>query len=63
MVALLCGDCKNGATVNLEQLWNELHHKEAFSLYFAHPKTGFTQSPEESLKIICDAYHRVIDEN
>lgn len=61
MVALLWADGKNGPTVQLEKLWNKLHDKDEFSLYCAYPRTGFTQSPAESLKTICNAHHRVID--
>lgn len=61
MVALLWADGKNGATVQLERLWNQLHRHEGFSLFCAYPRTGFTQSPKESMKTICDAHHREID--
>jgi hypothetical protein len=61
MVAVLWGEGKSGATVQLESLWNKLHHEDGFSLYCAYPRTGFTQSPNKSLKTICGAHHRIID--
>jgi KaiC/GvpD/RAD55 family RecA-like ATPase len=60
MVAVLWERGMNGATVQLEGLWNQLHENKEFSLYCAYPKSGFTQSPHESLDSICKTHTKVI---
>ena len=62
MVALLWarGDC--GATVRLEYLWNNLCQKNAFSLFCAYPKIGFTESPGIAVQAICAVHSRVISD-
>jgi len=61
MVAILWQQGLNGATVQLENLWNELHKKDQFSLFCAYPKIGFTQDMHASLETICCAHTKVID--
>jgi hypothetical protein len=61
MVAILWAEGKNGATVRLENLWNELHAKKNFSLYCAYPKSGFTQNLYESVNHICNAHSKIVD--
>jgi hypothetical protein len=61
MVALLWAEGFNGATVQLENLWNQLHAKEEFSLFCAYPKIGFTGDATNSLQSICAAHHKIID--
>jgi hypothetical protein len=61
MVALLWVQGLNGATVQLENLWNQLHSNEQFSLYCAYPKSGFTQSAADSIDKICQTHSKVID--
>jgi hypothetical protein len=60
MVALLWarGDC--AATIRLEHLWHEMCKSQAFSLFCAYPKTGFTESPVKSIEEICAAHSRLI---
>jgi hypothetical protein len=60
MVAILWGQGHNGATVQLEHLWNKFCETEIFCLFCAYPKTGFTQDPEESIKHICSAHTKMI---
>lgn len=60
MVAVLWEKGLNGATVQLEHLWCDLH-KGGFTLYCAYPKNGFTQSPGESIDTICKAHTKIID--
>jgi hypothetical protein len=60
MVALLWAEGHNGATVRLEHLWHEICRKEAFSLFCAYPRTGFTTNPDAAIKEICEAHSRVI---
>jgi hypothetical protein len=60
MVAVLWAGGHNGATVRLEHLWHAICQKEAFSLFCAYPKIGFTQDAESSLKDICAAHSRVL---
>jgi hypothetical protein len=59
MVALLWAKGHNGATVNLEFLWNQLCQKEGFSLFCAYPRSGFTEA-KQSLLDICKAHTRIM---
>ena len=61
MVALLWKQGLNGATVQLENLWNQLHKKDEFSLFCAYPKIGFTQDISASMDLICCQHSKVID--
>ncbi|HMK03424.1 MAG TPA: MEDS domain-containing protein [Ferruginibacter sp.] len=61
MVAILWQQGLNGATVQLENLWNELHKKDQFSLFCAYPKVGFTQDMHSSMETICCAHTKMID--
>lgn len=60
MVALMWNQGFHGATVGLEHLWHRLCRKEAFSLFCAYPKSGFTDDARISVKNICDTHSRVI---
>lgn len=61
MVAVLWAKGHCGATVQLENLWNQLHEKNPFTLFCAYPKTGFTQSHTDSIDTICKQHAKVID--
>lgn len=65
MVAVLWANGHNGATVQLEHLWNRFCEKESFSLFCAYPKTGFTDDINASILHICGAHSKMIagDEN
>lgn len=63
MVAVLWERGMNGATVRLENLWNQLHERSDFSLYCAYPKSGFTQNPLEAIESICKTHSKIIDGN
>lgn len=60
MVALLWAKGCNGATVQLEHLWNKFCETESFSLFCAYPKSGFTNDIESSLEHICCAHSKMI---
>ena len=60
MVALLWADGRPGATVRLEQLWNELCRRESVPLFCAYPKAGFEGDHTGSLQAICKAHSRLI---
>lgn len=60
MVALLWANGHNGATVRLEHLWHRLCQNEAFSLFCAYPRSGFTRDADASILEICNAHSRVI---
>lgn len=60
MVAVLWANGHNGATVRLEHLWHAFCQTEAFSLFCAYPKSGFTQDALTSIKEICDTHSKVI---
>lgn len=60
MVAILWAQGNNGATVRLEHLWNKFCQKEAFCLFCAYPKSGFTNEITESMNHICCAHAKMI---
>lgn len=61
MVALLWEQGFNGATVQLENLWNRLLKNDEFTLFCAYPKAGFTQNMNDSIEKICCTHSKVID--
>jgi hypothetical protein len=60
MVALLWAQGNNGATVNLEHLWDKLCASAVFSVFCAYPKSGFTQDAGESIMHICGSHSKMI---
>ena len=58
MVALLWAQGHNGATGRLEHLWHSLCQSEAFTLFCAYPRSGFTKDATESMQEICAAHSR-----
>jgi hypothetical protein len=60
MVAILWAQGSNGATVQLEHLWNDFCEKEPLCLFCAYPKAGFTEDIKESLDHICCAHSKMI---
>lgn len=60
MVAILWAKGQVGATVRLEHLWNKFCENEAFSLFCAYPKSGFTEDAVESVMHICSAHTKMI---
>jgi hypothetical protein len=63
MVAILWEQGYNGATVQLEHLWNKFCESEVFCLFCAYPKTGFTQDIELSIGHICSTHSMQISGN
>jgi hypothetical protein len=60
MVALLWARGDQAATIRLEHLWHEICKSQAFSLFCAYPKTGFTENPSKSMDEICAAHSRIL---
>lgn len=60
MVAILWAKGHIGATVRLEHLWNRFCENEAFCLFCAYPRSGFTQDASESVMHICSAHTKMI---
>ena len=60
MVALLWSKGLNGATVQLEHLWNNFCETESFALFCAYPRSGFTESASESIMHICGWHSKMI---
>lgn len=60
MVAVLWSQGFSGATVHLEHLWTRYCQSEAFSLFCAYPKSGFTDDPNASLSKICGCHSKLI---
>lgn len=60
MVAILWAQGHNGATVQLEHLWNKFCAKQAFCLFCAYPKSGFTDDMNTSLMHICGSHSKMI---
>jgi hypothetical protein len=61
MVALLWARGNVGATVRLEHLWTGLCKSDAFSLFCAYPRVGFTRDAASSISELCAAHSKVID--
>jgi hypothetical protein len=61
MVAILWEHGLSSATVQMENLWNDLHQDSSFLLYCAYPKTGFGHHAHDSLDRICKCHSKVID--
>lgn len=60
MVALLWSQGLNGATVQLEHLWNQFCAEHQMTLFCAYPKSGFTENSDQSMLNICNAHAKVI---
>jgi signal transduction histidine kinase len=61
MVALLWAEGKPEAAVALEQLWNDLAQKHAFTLLCAYPMNGFCREEDNGpFMQICSAHSNVI---
>ena len=60
MVAILWEKGYQGATVQLEHLWNKFREKNSFSLFCAYPKAGFTGDFNQSINTICDCHSKMI---
>jgi len=60
MVALLWSKGLNGATVQLEHLWNKFCETESFALFCAYPRSGFTENASESLMHICGSHSKMV---
>jgi hypothetical protein len=60
MVAILWSKGLNGATVQLEHLWNKFMHSNEFCLFCAYPRSGFTEDPQVSIRQICNTHSKVV---
>jgi PAS domain S-box-containing protein len=61
MVALLWAAGNQGAAVRLEELWNDLAKRHAFSLFCAYPAGGFSKKAHGAAFLkICSAHSQVI---
>jgi signal transduction histidine kinase len=61
MVAILCARGKPEAALRLEELWNDLSQKHAFSLLCAYPTRVFRGGDEaRAFHAICSAHHSVL---
>jgi hypothetical protein len=63
MVALLWAEGFNGATVQLEALWNKYCQKQPFTLFCAYPRIGFTNKMVDSISEICNCHSKVLHES
>jgi hypothetical protein len=61
MVAILWAQGHNGATLQLEHLWNKFSKQSQFCLFCAYPKTGFTEDMKDSILEICGCHSRVLE--
>lgn len=60
MVALLWASGRSGATLRLEELWQQFCQKNGLALLCAYPRSGVTQDVETSLQEICATHSRLI---
>ncbi|MEO5594125.1 MAG: MEDS domain-containing protein [Chitinophagaceae bacterium] len=56
MVMLLWRNRLHGATIQLEQLWNDLSQQFNFTLLCAYPVTAFEHGLQSALKHVCKAH-------
>jgi hypothetical protein len=61
MVAILWAQGNDGATIQLEHLWNKFSKQSQFCLFCAYPKAGFTKDMNVSITDICGCHSRVLD--
>lgn len=61
MVALLWAEGHGDAVMRLEQLWHSLCRAKSFALLCAYPKSGFTTAASTSVREICEAHSKVVD--
>ena len=61
MVALLWQRGMKDATIALERLWNQLHHRKNFTLFCAYPKNIFSTELDTTVHSIYDEHDNVID--
>lgn len=59
MVALMWARGDHAATVRLEHIWQKLCEAEAFSLFCAYPKVGFTENAASSISTLCAAHSKI----
>lgn len=62
MVAVLWAEGHHGAVVRLEHLWTQLCKSEAFALFCAYPKAGFTADALESITNVCALHTHQVNE-
>jgi excisionase family DNA binding protein len=61
MVALLALDGQHAATIQLEELWNDLQQTQSFALFCAYPMHDLgSEILAELIGDVCDAHSRVI---
>lgn len=60
MVAVLWAQGHRGATVRLEQMWDEVCREQDFTVFCAYPESGFTRDTAAALADICAAHSRTI---
>ncbi|MES2372904.1 MAG: MEDS domain-containing protein [Bacteroidota bacterium] len=61
MVAILWAQGNDGATIQLEHLWNKFSKQSQFCLFCAYPKAGFIKDMNVSISDICSCHSRVLD--
>jgi hypothetical protein len=60
MVALLWAQGQKDAVFRLENLWHGICQAEAFSLFCAYPRSGFSPNLESSVREVCAVHSRVV---
>jgi len=59
----LAGRGNWAAAARMEELWEELHHKEKFSLFCAYPKNLFEKGTKAKINHICAKHSKLIAGN
>jgi hypothetical protein len=62
MVALLWARGQTGATVRLEDLWNQFSRSYSFPLLCAYPLVGLSKGSARSIEMICSAHAALVPE-
>ena len=56
MVALMWAQGFCGATIRLEHLWTDLCREQAFSVFCAYPRIGFTGDAADDIHRVCEMH-------
>jgi hypothetical protein len=60
MVALMWAQGHKEAVMKLENMWHTLCRDEAFSLFCAYPRAGFTAEMADGMREVCEVHSRVL---
>ncbi len=60
MVSILWAQGYTGATIQLQDLWNQVRAIDSFCLFCAYPKSIFLDDTDDSIEHICLAHNKIV---